>query len=61
MAPELHLKQAYTGYAADVWSLGIILYFMVNGMLPFNKKSQSELTAEVVAAKPDFKSIKLSS
>ncbi|KAI8970636.1 kinase-like domain-containing protein [Trametes punicea] len=34
MAPEVHLRQSY-GYAADIFSLGVVFYEMLNGKLPF--------------------------
>ena len=29
LAPEIILDQGYQGFAADVWSLGILLYAMI--------------------------------
>ena len=35
-APEILTGSCYNGKATDVWSLGIIMYAMLNGRLPFN-------------------------
>ena len=37
-APELIAgEQDYSGFLADAWSLGVILYCMLSRKLPFNK------------------------
>jgi len=34
-APEILTQESYLGPEIDVWALGVVLYFMVSGLLPF--------------------------
>ena len=40
MSPELVKKQPYVGAKADIWALGVMLYVMVVGVLPFRAGSE---------------------
>ena len=46
-APEVILGQPYIGQAADVWSMGVILFAMLAGKLPFKDSDVRTLLAEI--------------
>jgi serine/threonine protein kinase len=41
--PEILNIQDYNNFSSDIWNIGIILYFILCGYLPFNNKNKSEL------------------
>lgn len=47
-APEMILGQRYDGLKTDLWSLGIILFAMTCGYLPFENKDTTIMYKKVV-------------
>jgi serine/threonine protein kinase len=45
--PEVIGKEPYDGRIADVWSLGVLLFTMVTGTLPWSKSNQIALLKEI--------------
>ena len=58
-APEIVARRAYVGPPVDVWSLGVVLFAMVSGFLPFHASNgnKQELCQRIMAGvykAPDF-------
>jgi serine/threonine protein kinase len=47
MAPEIVQKKDYSGFATDIWSLGIILYVLFSGNYPFKGQNEKELFTKI--------------
>ncbi len=48
-APEICSGRAYFGPEVDIWSLGVLLYALVVGKLPFASRDPHQLTCKIVA------------
>eukprot|EP00035_Acanthoeca_spectabilis_P005139 m.110490 g.110490 ORF g.110490 m.110490 type:complete len:425 (+) comp12887_c1_seq1:1103-2377(+) len=47
-APEILLQEPYSGKHADLWSLGVLFYFMVTANLPFDDNSEATAVTKVM-------------
>lgn len=43
LAPEIIKNEGYEGYTVDIWSIGIVLYTMICGTIPFRATNISDL------------------
>ncbi|XP_051912658.1 uncharacterized protein LOC127594979, partial [Hippocampus zosterae] len=48
MAPEMVLKKGYDGRRVDVWALGVLLYRLVVGAMPFKGADEKALFGKIL-------------
>ncbi|OHT04961.1 CAMK family protein kinase [Tritrichomonas foetus] len=46
-SPECISGNSYNGRTTDVWSIGVIIYAMLTGQLPWTKRNQAQLFAQI--------------
>lgn len=49
-APEFFQAEEYEGRPVDIWSMGVLLFFMVTGRLPFLGTSFADVRRQITAA-----------
>ena len=47
MAPEICQRKEYSGYATDIWALGVITFIMMTGMQPFRGTNERDLFSKI--------------
>lgn len=53
MAPEIVMGHSYDWHC-DIWSLGVLLYILLSGYMPFPAKSRTELFDKITDGKYNF-------
>lgn len=48
MSPEIASKKEYYGPPSDIWSLGIMLYAMISGYMPFKGTNEADLYKKII-------------
>ena len=55
IAPEIIRDKGYTGFKADIWSAGVVLYAMLYGTVPFKANNMQDLHKLILKAKYNLK------
>ena len=54
LAPEVVKAEGEVGFKSDVWSLGILLYLLTYGIVPFKAKDMQTLYNKIIIGKYNF-------
>ncbi|ANB13441.1 non-specific serine/threonine protein kinase [Sugiyamaella lignohabitans] len=54
MAPEILMGKKYSGEAIDVWSLGVILYTLLYGEMPFEEETDVDTRMKIINEEPSY-------
>jgi len=54
MAPQVVEKRSYN-YKSDIWSLGVIMFELLNGLTPFHSTKREDFEAKVERSDYCFK------
>lgn len=54
LAPEIIVDQGYSGFTVDMWSLGVLLYAMVHGRVPFKAGNMGDLQKLILRGEYDI-------
>ncbi|XP_048740379.2 testis-specific serine/threonine-protein kinase 5-like [Ostrea edulis] len=54
-APEVMTADSYNGFQSDIWSLGVTLFAMVNGRLPYNHSQLSAMDEDMKLQRLKFR------
>ena len=47
MSPQLLKKEGFSPFKADVWALGVLLFKLIFGVLPFKAKSSDQILKKI--------------
>ena len=50
-APEMLCGKIYKGKGVDIWSMGVVLFSMIFGFLPFHEESNKEMYKKIIEGK----------
>ena len=59
MAPEIISENGYSDFKADVWSLGILAFIALTGMVPFKGETIKELNENILTKEIDYENPRL--
>ena len=54
LAPEIIKDQGYSGYGADIWSLGVLLFSLLTNQMPFKASTLDELHEKICIGRFEF-------